>query len=108
MIRRTYPERRLLEKTTILADPEACWQWQGCTNGTGYGQISLDAKMRYAHRLAYELMVGPIPEGLVIDHLCRNKGCVNPDHLEAVTTEVNNARRVYTGRYASPRKPRGG
>jgi hypothetical protein len=65
-----------------------CWIWKGVREG-GYGGI-YDRKQRYqAHRISYMLHVGPIPEGLVIDHLCRNTRCVNPDHLEAVTEQVN-------------------
>ena len=69
---------------------DLCWLWTGTKTGDGYGSFKAapDRRMR-AHRFAYELLVGPIPEGLVIDHLCRNRACVNPDHLEAVTHYVN-------------------
>lgn len=66
-----------------------CWEWQGMRCHHGYAYFG----GRGAHRLAYELWVGPIPAGLTIDHLCRNRGCVNPTHLEAVTILVNNGRR---------------
>ena len=55
----------------------------------GYGHFSIKHKFRLAHRVAYELSVGPIPEGLTIDHLCRNHLCVNPAHLEPTTQRVN-------------------
>ena len=71
-----------------------CWRWTACTNGNGYGVLRGHAGMVSAHRFAYELIVGPIPEGLSIDHLCRNRGCVNPDHLEPVTHRVNVLRGV--------------
>ena len=72
---------------------DGCWWWLGGVNSYGYGAVSrtIDGR-RYqlqAHRVAYELLVGPIPEGLVIDHLCRNTRCVRPDHLEPVTDKVN-------------------
>lgn len=66
---------------------EGCWEWQGTlTKAHGYGRFG---SKNLAHRLAYELAKGPIPAGLVIDHLCRNHRCVRPDHLEAVTDRVN-------------------
>ncbi len=62
-----------------------CWQWQGSLVAQGYGRFAKE----YAHRYAYKALVGPIPEGLTIDHLCRSRGCVNPAHLEVVTRGEN-------------------
>ncbi|GAB3776674.1 hypothetical protein GCM10027600_42800 [Nocardioides ginsengisegetis] len=64
---------------------KGCWIWKGHITRYGYGQL----RGKKAHRLVYEAMVGPIPEGLVIDHLCRNRACVNPEHMEPVTNEEN-------------------
>lgn len=75
---------RFVDKT------DGCWIWTGARNPQGYGQVRLDSQRKGpAHRAMYELLVGPIPEGLVIDHLCSNPPCVNPDHLEPVTQRVN-------------------
>lgn len=71
-----------------------CWEWTAGQNGVGYGSYYLDGRQRLAHRLAYAEMVGPIPDGLHIDHICRNRLCVNPDHLDPVTQRVNNLRGV--------------
>jgi hypothetical protein len=70
---------------------ETCWLWRGTTTRpvNGYGQIRLDRRMVTSHRVAYELLVGPIPEGLELDHLCRVRHCVNPVHLEPVTPHEN-------------------
>lgn len=66
-----------------------CWLWTGHLVTDGYGSIYIDGKSRRVHRVAYEWLIGPIPEGLVLDHLCRVRRCVNPDHLEPVTDRVN-------------------
>ena len=69
----------------------ACWLWTAGTNN-GYGQFKIDGKTYYSHRIAYEMCHGPIHEGLCIDHLCRVRHCVNPDHLEVVTHKENISR----------------
>lgn len=66
-----------------------CWLWQGSKNSDGYGSLKYQGRMLSPHRLAYELSVGPIPEGSDLDHLCRNRACANPDHLEVVTRKEN-------------------
>lgn len=77
---------------------DGCWEWSGAKNDVGYSQVSWpprnggSSNSVYAHRVMYELFVGPIAPGLVIDHLCRNPGCVRPDHLEAVTQRENACR----------------
>lgn len=75
--------------TTKINKTDTCWLWTaGLTKG-GYGQFGIGKKKFSAHRFAYELWVGPIPHGMVIDHLCRVKACVRPEHLEAVSQKVN-------------------
>jgi len=70
-----------------------CWEWLGFITLNGYGRTNFPGvKTRLAHRLVYELLVGPIPDGLTLDHLCRNRSCVNPAHLEPVTMKVNTLR----------------
>ena len=66
-----------------------CWLWKPTASVGGYGQFYLNGRPRLAHRAAWELLVGPIPAGLTIDHLCRRRNCVNPAHLEPVTLAVN-------------------
>jgi hypothetical protein len=68
---------------------DGCWRWDAGFTPEGYGKFWLDGRTRLAHRLIYELERGPIPDGLVIDHLCRNRGCVNPEHMEPVTNRAN-------------------
>jgi hypothetical protein len=77
-----------------LPDENGCMNWEGATNGRGYGQLQVKRKNLYAHRLSYMLMVGPIPDDLVLDHLCRNRRCCNPLHLEPVTVSTNTIRGV--------------
>jgi hypothetical protein len=68
---------------------ETCWLWHGTVTDKGYGHFWLDGRMVSAHRRSYELYVGEIPEGLTLDHLCRVRRCVNPDHLEPVSNREN-------------------
>lgn len=79
-----------------------CWRWQGAGNGNGYGVMTVARRKVYVHRFSYELLVGPIPPGSELDHLCHNgdpdcvdeskclhRSCCNPDHLEAVSRAIN-------------------
>lgn len=85
---RTPADIRFFDKVNKTLD---CWLWAGALS-TGYGSFRADDRSVYAHRWSYEYHVGPIPNGMQIDHLCRNRSCVNPGHLEPVTN-AENARR---------------
>lgn len=69
--------------------PTPCWIRRGFVNNMGYSRVTIAGKSWYAHRAMYEQVIGPIPEGMDLDHLCRTTNCINPDHLEPVTRAKN-------------------
>lgn len=73
----------------VEVDDNGCWLWTGSVVHNGYGQVAWNEATWRVHRLAYTILVGPIPEGLDLDHLCRVRRCCNPAHLEAVTRREN-------------------
>lgn len=73
----------------FITDESGCWLWIGETSEGGYGRVRWYGQRKMAHRLSYELLVGAIPDGLQLDHLCRVRNCINPEHLEAVTPREN-------------------
>lgn len=85
---------RFWAQVSDVSDWDHCFLWQGAFNTYGYGVIDGGGRrQRFAHRLAYELYVGPIPDGLTIDHLCSTPACVNPKHLETTPNAENSRRR---------------
>lgn len=85
------PER--MARRIVESDSD-CWEWTGVLSHNGYGLVTVERRMRQVHRFVYELLSGPIPEGLQLDHLCRVRHCCNPEHLEPVTGAENIRRGV--------------
>ncbi|MBN3757204.1 HNH endonuclease [Paraburkholderia sp. Tr-20389] len=80
-----------------------CWEWTA-SRRNGYGQMGLDGRVEYAHRISYQMVNGAIPPGLVVRHSCDNRGCVNPAHLEIGTLEENNQDAIDRNRHAPASK----
>lgn len=78
---------RVLSRVTVT--PFGCWDFDGCRLACGYGRASWNGRLWLTHRLVYTLLIGEIPAGLELDHLCKNKPCCNPEHLEPVNRSEN-------------------
>jgi hypothetical protein len=100
------PIERLMSKVRVDGI-FGCWVWTAAKSGSGYGQIFYRGRQQNAHRVAYQLLVGAITPGLELDHLCRNRPCVNPAHLEPVTSSENKRRSPLTGRGRHANRPGG-
>lgn len=93
----TPPIDRVMAKVVVKA-PSGCWEFTGARQSRGHGLVRVGSRsdgserLEKAHRVAYEALVGPVPDGLVLDHLCCNPPCVNPAHLEPVTLAENTRR----------------
>lgn len=83
---------------TTLDEAFGCWLWTGKLDKDGYGQVWRGRRPSYAHRVVYEQEVGPIADGLVLDHACRRRNCVAPHHLEPITQAQNEVRKSWRHR----------
>ena len=102
------PLRKHVREITLAQRMESCtdksgdcWTWTGDSTPDGYGLVGREGRTERAHRVAYEMVHGPIPGGLVIDHLCHNPACVRVDHLHAVTLKENSENRAGSQRNSS-------
>ncbi len=86
--------RRFVAAPRFVASIDTCWIWRGALNDGGYGVVRVQDRVVKAHRHVYELLCGPIPPGLTLDHLCRNRACVRPSHLEPASRGDNTLRGV--------------
>lgn len=98
-MKQTYARTMILKKVERVSkrftvSKNGCWVWEGSLNNKGYGRVNYKGNNWLAHRFFYELIKGDVPQGLVLDHLCRVPSCVNPNHLEPVTLKVNNQRSI--------------
>lgn len=82
-------EIRFWKKVELATKDGSCWPWRASLSTSGYGLFRYEGRQQSAHRVAYRLFTGPIPDGLQLDHLCRNRTCCNPAHLEPVTQQEN-------------------
>lgn len=80
------PEERFRHFTEVT---DYCWQWKGFVNHKGYGRLNVNGRLVMAHRFSLQLVGIKIPIGMMVDHKCRNRSCVNPDHLRVVTPRIN-------------------
>lgn len=97
----SHPTRARFSKKFDGSNPGSCWVWTAAKAHHGYGKFKIGDKLWAAHRVAYWLRRGPIPDGLTLDHLCRNPSCVNPEHLEPVSATENKRRGALARRNAA-------